>query len=199
MLFRSDLAFGSGATYVFRFTDGPCLRDDIFLVPAGSPMVIPVGALLANDAHPQAAAIRHSGQDAATARGVPIVPMGSPPTALSLPPFPPGIAEDTFNYRVTDGTHEGVGEVHLRLVSWPTPPVNAEDILPPIDGSGLTFLFNAPGAGTYLLERLPMGEVEVTGAVWTSVATQSPAGPGVIAFTDGSPPYDAIYRIRRVH
>jgi hypothetical protein len=188
----------SGAAYVFTLPNEPCARDDFFRVPAGVPVLIPVSALLANDAHSRALPISFAGNDPATVHALAITHVGSPVTALSLYPIPADLTEDTFTYHVTDGTHDAPGIVHLRPVTLPTPPENTQSVIPPAGGSGVTILFNAPAAGTYVQERMPLADLGHPGAVWTEIARQIPSAPGVIAFADGLYPGGALYRIRRL-
>lgn len=194
-------ALNSGATYVFTLATEPCARDDSFPVPADTPLVIPIGALLGNDAHSRGLPIYFSSADAATLRGATITPVGSPVTELHLPTpptLPPG-TEDSFTYRITDGVKEAVGTVRLQTVAMPTPPPNKLGVIPtgPVN-RGLTLLFNAPAAGTYTLERKTLaipGTNSVDGS-WSPIATQIPSWPAVVGFTDAALPSGALYRVR---
>ena len=102
-----------------RLNSPPVARDDVFTVPAGSPVVIPVSALLANDSDPDGAVPSLVAQDANTTQGGAVTPVGSPVTAFTLPAMaalPAGVTEDTFTYRISDGTLEATGTVRLRIL-----------------------------------------------------------------------------------
>ena len=116
-------------------------------------------------------------------------------TGLLLHPDP---ADDTFTYRITDGTHEATGTVHLHPISIPTPPPYRIRAVPPLPGGGLTFAFNAPAAGTYALERKSLAAPGGVGGFWNEVSRQTATGPGLITFVDGRLPAGALYRVRTV-
>ena len=197
----------SGAAYLFLLADEPCALDDIFSIPTDAPLVIPVGALLGNDAHSRGRPNLFKDSDATTVRGTPITSVGSPVTALKIPgiPWVPG-TEDTFTYRITDGTREATGTVHLRLVAAPGSQLNtirtlSPPTLLPMGSGGLTLVFNPPAPDTYALERKTFlagspGSVE---GVWTEVARQATPAPNAITFVDGlmpNPNWGAVYRVR---
>jgi hypothetical protein len=189
----------SGAAYVFSLVDAPCARDDTFRVPADAPLTLPIGTLLGNDAHSRGRPIYISGHDTATARGAAIGETGSPVTALTFYTPPDGWTQDTFTYRITDGTQEAVGTVHLLPVAFPTAPPNHLGIIPPPTDGGLTLVFTAPAAGTYVLERRPVDLPYPSEAnVWTEVARQTTTKAGPLAFLDPLMPSGALYRVRQV-
>jgi hypothetical protein len=99
---------------------------------------------------------------------------------------------------ISDGAHEATATVHLLPVTVPTPPANTLGFVAPVGGRGLTIFFNAPAAGTYALERLPISDIALSSAVWTEVARQTTSVPGVIAFVDGFLWRGAIYRVRQL-
>jgi hypothetical protein len=194
-----DLVISAGAAYVFALVNGPCARDDSFDVPGGFPLAIPVGPLLGNDAHSLGSPIHFSGADASTAAGKTVTALGSPVTLLQI--NDPFTDDDTFTYRITDGTREDTGTVHLRarlLLDAETPQPNRVRSFPPSPDGGLTILFNAPAAGKYALERRTHAIGSGATGVWTEIARQSPTGPGLIAFVDARLPGGALYRVRRV-
>jgi hypothetical protein len=198
-----NTALDSGAAYVMTLVNEPCARDDTFVIPTDAPLIIPIGALLGNDAHSRGLPIYFIGADAATTHGAAIMPVGSPTvTALTSHPNPADLTEDTFTYRITDGVHETSGTVHLLPVAIPTAPTpNKLGFIPSAPGARtLAIAFNAPAAGTYVLERQTIGG-PASGPQplpWSPIATAWPTGPGVTAFTDAMLPSGALYRVRRV-
>lgn len=195
-------AYAAGAVYVFTMAITPCAEDDTLYVPVGAALSIPVASLLANDAHAMGLPLSFAGHDALTTHGAIVTHDGPPTTVLrfpSPPPLPPG-AEDTFTYRITDGTRAAIGTVHLIPVDLPAPPPNGLSAATGRPGSLLGLPFNAPAAGTYALERkiCPIPGAESVEGVWTEVERVTVAGPGVVTFTDAMLPGAAWYRVRAV-
>jgi len=187
----------------------PSARNDLLLVPDNGTLTIPTSALLGNDTHLGDSPFFFSGHDAVTALGNTVTDAGSPATALSLPsppPLPPGVTEDTFTYRISDGTHEATGTVHLVPVAFPTAPPNKLAIISPAawsptgplrDAGSVTIPFSAPAAGTYALERKNLA-IPGTNSLWSEVVRQTTSGPSVVAYIDLNLPAGALYRVRKV-
>jgi hypothetical protein len=193
-----EIRFGANYSGVNSVSGLLSAQDDTFVVGTNGPVVIPISALLANDTQSQGLPLYLSSHDAATTLGQTITDVGSPVSALSVAnslPRLPG-SEDTFTYRTSDGTQQAVGTVHLVVVAAPQVPAPnklAAWTFP--NGGGLTLPFNAPAAGTYVLERVPLAALGQT-AVWKEVTRATLVAPGVTIFTDAVLPSGALYRVR---
>jgi hypothetical protein len=171
----------------------PILAADSLLAMAGVPLTVPLDILLANDTDPEGASPSVVYVDAVTAASGSTTVEGA--SLRYQPPVSPPV-EDSFRYRVSDGTCVRESEVRLRFVAAPIPPANELDIRPsPPGADGFLLPFNAPAAGIYALERAPSGSL--TPESFVELYRVAVAGPGPIAFLDVAPPASgASYRIR---
>ena len=102
-----------------RLNSPAVARDDSFSVLAGTPVVIPISALLANDSDPDGSPLSLVDVGALSSPGHPDDVVTRDGSTLRLTAPSDDVSEASFTYRISDGASESIATVHLHLESVP--------------------------------------------------------------------------------